>query len=73
MDTPEELQKKETQDFEENMRNLRRCGRVPLGILSYDVENEEFTITRFANTSLEDLDALLRTVGFHAGQPRKKK
>jgi hypothetical protein len=65
MGNPAEVTEAEVAEFREVMKALRGCGRVPLGILAYNVEKEEFTITRFPNVSLDEIDALLRTINMH--------
>lgn len=62
MADPAEVTSSEVAEFVKSMEALRECGRVPLGILAYNVERREFTITRFANVYLEEIDALLRTI-----------
>jgi len=69
---PPEATLDEVAEFKKVMEALRGCGRVPLGILAYNVEKQEFTITRFPNVSLNEIDALLRTVNLHVPQTGAK-
>lgn len=73
MGNPAEATREEVAEFKRVMEALRRCGRVPLGILAYNVEKEEFTLTRFPNLSLEEIDALLQTINMQVRRPGVKK
>jgi hypothetical protein len=68
MGSPAEVTWEEVAEFRKVMEALRGCGRVPLGILAYNVEREEFTLTRFPNVSLDEIDALLRTIKMQVRQ-----
>lgn len=73
MGSPAEVTWEEVTEFRKVMEALRGCGRVPLGILAYNVDGEEFTLTRFPNVSLEEIDALLQTIKMQVRQTGAKK
>jgi hypothetical protein len=51
-------------DANELVRKLRETkGEVPLGLISYNAESEEFSLYIFENQSPEEVDALLRKIG----------
>jgi hypothetical protein len=41
------------------LKEIRDAGRVPLGVVSYDVEREEFVLSMCPDVSWEELNALL--------------
>ncbi len=73
MGSPAEVTWEEVAEFRKVMESLRGCCRVPLGILAYNVEKEEFSITRFPNVSLDEMDALLRTIKMRVSDPGANK
>jgi hypothetical protein len=51
--------------MEKHLADLQEVGVVPLGVLSFDVENDKFVISRFNDVSTEELNALLQKLNVH--------
>lgn len=45
------------------IQKLRDKGRVPLGIITYDVEQERLSLILFPDVNMEEANALLETLG----------
>lgn len=69
---PQETTSEEVAEFRKAMDALRGCGRVPLGILAYNVEKQEFTLTRFPGIGIDEVDVLLKTIKMQVTQTGTK-
>jgi hypothetical protein len=49
--------------FDQALEDLRKKGEVPLAVLSYRIDSEDFGIYLLDDVSPEDLNALLEKIG----------
>jgi hypothetical protein len=59
-----------TATVETVLERLRDDGKVPLGILSYDVEKQRVTIDLFWTVDMEETNALLEQFGLVVNRKR---
>jgi hypothetical protein len=52
-----------TATVETVLERLRDAGKVPLGILSYDVDKDRVTVDLFWNVDMTEVNALLEKFG----------
>lgn len=45
------------------IQKLRDKGRVPMGVITYDVEQERLSLILFPDVNMQEANALLATVG----------
>jgi hypothetical protein len=55
------------------LRDLQEKRMVPLGLFSYDVENERFLLCVFNGNNLDEVDALMRKLNLKVEYPARKR